>query len=677
MIPEIGHFALVLALGVALIQAVVPMVGAQRGNVAWMDLARPASVALVLCIGVAFAALTYSFVVSDFSVANVYLNSHSDKPMLYKISGVWGNHEGSLLLWILILGLFSLAVSVFGGNLPPALRARALAVQAMITAGFLMFILFTSNPFTRIDPAPLDGRGLNPLLQDPGLAFHPPMLYLGYVGFSMAFSFAIAALIEGRVDAAWARWVRPWTLVAWVFLTLGIALGSWWAYYELGWGGYWYWDPVENASFIPWLSGTALLHSAIVVEKRDTLKSWTILLAIITFSLSLLGTFLVRSGVITSVHAFATDPTRGVFILLLLAITVIGSLSLYAWRAPQMKAGGVFAPISREGTLLLNNVLLSTASATVLLGTLYPLFADALHLGKVSVGPPFFNSVFVPLMTPMLILMGVGPLLAWKRGDALGAIRRLWGALVGAALVIVGTWVMAGGSLIDVGAALGMGLGAWLLLATLVEWAERVKLFRVPPRETWSRALNLPRAAYGMTVAHAGMALIVMGIVGNAAWKAESIQVMRPGDSIPLGDRAMVFEGAESVAGPNYDATRGRFRLVTDDGALVTILEPEKRQYTTPPMPTSEAAIHTSGVSDYYAVIGDASPDKGPGAYVTRFYYEPFVPFLWYGALLMGVGGLISLSDRRHRVGVPRRARIVSGAAGAAPRGGSQVGARA
>ncbi len=666
MIPEIGHFALVLALGVAVVQAVVPMIGAQRGNLAWMEVARPASVALVLCIGVAFAALTHSYVVSDFSVTNVFMNSHTDKPMLYKISGVWGNHEGSLLLWILILAVFSLAVSVFGGNLPPALRARALAVQAMITTGFLLFILFTSNPFARLDPAPFDGRGLNPLLQDPGLAFHPPMLYLGYVGFSMAFSFAIAALIEGRVDAAWARWVRPWTLIAWVFLTFGIALGSWWAYYELGWGGYWYWDPVENASFIPWLAGTALLHSAIVAEKRDTLKSWTILLAIITFSLSLLGTFLVRSGVITSVHAFATDPTRGVFILLLLAITVVGSFSLYAWRAPQMKGGGVFAPVSREGTLLLNNVLLSTASATVLLGTLYPLFADALQLGKVSVGPPFFNSVFVPLMIPMLILMGVGPMLAWKRGDALGAVRRLWTALVATAAVVLGTWVLAGGSVVNAGAALGMGVGAWLLLATMVEWAERVRLFRVPPRDSLRRATNLPRSAYGMTVAHVGTALLVMGVVGNTAWKSETVQVMRPGETIPIGPRALVFEGAERMPGPNYDAIRGRLRLIDGDGHTIAIMSPEKRQYTSPPMATTEAAIHTTGVHDYYAVIGDPSPGDGAGAFVTRFYYEPFVPLLWYGALLMGLGGLVSLSDRRHRVGVPRRARAAQGASSTA-----------
>ncbi|MBB4286300.1 heme lyase CcmF/NrfE family subunit [Roseospira goensis] len=675
MIPEIGHFALVLGLFVALVQSVVPLVGAQRGNLAMMEVARPASVALFLTIGVAFVALTHSFLVSDFSVSNVYMNSHTDKPLLYKITGVWGNHEGSLLLWILILAVFSLAVAVFGRNLPPMLRARALAVQAMITVGFLLFILFTSNPFERIDPAPLNGRGLNPLLQDPGLAFHPPMLYMGYVGFSMAFSFAIAALIEGRVDAAWARWVRPWTLLAWIFLTLGIALGSWWAYYELGWGGWWYWDPVENASFIPWLSGTALLHSAIVVEKRDTLKSWTILLAIITFSLSLLGTFLVRSGVLTSVHAFATDPTRGVFILLLLAVAVVGSLSLYAWRAPQLKGGGVFAPVSREGTLLLNNVLLSTAAATVLLGTLYPLFADALNLGKVSVGPPFFNAVFVPLMIPMIVVMALGPMLAWKRGDALGAAKRLWLALVAAAAVFAATYVVAGGAWTDVGAAFGMGLGAWLLVATGVEWAERVQLFRTSPANSLKRAVGLPRAAYGMSLAHAGTALLVMGIVGNTAWKAESIQVMAPGDVVEIGGHSYLFEGAETVDGPNYAASRGHFILRDEDGTALARLDPEKRQYTSPPQTTTEAAIHSDGITDYYAVIGDPSPDQGPGAYVTRFYHEPFVPLLWYGALLMGLGGVVSLTDRRHRVGAPTRARARGAAASAggavAPTGAS------
>jgi cytochrome c-type biogenesis protein CcmF len=676
MIPEIGHFALALALCVALVQAVVPLVGAHRDNLAMMEVARPASLALLLTIGVSFAALTHSYIVSDFSVINVLQNSHTDKPLLYKISGVWGNHEGSLLLWILILAVFSAAVAVFGRNLPPTLRARALAVQAMITVGFLLFILFTSNPFERVDPAPLNGNDLNPLLQDPGLAFHPPMLYLGYVGFSMAFSFAIAALIEGRVDAAWARWVRPWTLIAWVFLTLGIALGSWWAYYELGWGGWWYWDPVENASFIPWLSGTALLHSAIVVEKRDTLKSWTILLAIVTFSLSLLGTFLVRSGVITSVHAFASDPTRGVFILLLLAVTVVGSLSLYAWRAPQMKSGGVFSPVSREGTLLLNNVLLSTASATVLLGTLYPLFADALELGKVSVGPPFFNAVFVPLMIPMIIVMALAPMMAWKRGDALGAAKRLWLALVGAAVVFVGTYIAAGGSIVEVGAAFGMGLAAWLLLATVIEWAERVHLFRGSLGNSLKRAAGLPRAAYGMTLAHAGTAILIIGVVGNTAWKTESIQVMAPGETLEVSGKTYLFEGAERVEGPNYSAIRGHVTLMDAEGRVLARLDPEKRDYNARAMDTTEAAIHTDGLHDYYVVIGDPSPDRGAGAHVTRIYYEPFVPFLWYGALMMGLGGLVSLTDRRHRIGAPTRARArlggtpsgMVGAAGATAR---------
>ncbi|MEE8273171.1 MAG: heme lyase CcmF/NrfE family subunit, partial [Alphaproteobacteria bacterium] len=417
MIVEIGHFALILAFLVVLVQGTLPMIGAQRGNAQWMALARPASAAQLALIATAFASLTYAYVVSDFSVANVARNSNSAMPMLYKVSAVWGNHEGSLVLWVLILAVFGCAVAVFGGNLPPGLRARVLAVQAWIAVGFLSFTLLTSNPFLRLVPAPADGRDLNPLLQDPGLAFHPPFLYLGYVGFSMAFSFAIAALIEGRVDAAWARWVRPWTLAAWSFLTLGVAMGSWWAYYELGWGGFWFWDPVENASFMPWLAGTALLHSAVVTEKRDALKSWTILLAIIAFSLSLLGTFLVRSGVLTSVHAFATDPTRGVFILAFLVIVIGGSLTLYAIRAPKLKAGGLFAPISREGGLVLNNLLLTAACSTVLLGTMYPLALDALDLGKVSVGPPYFNGTFGPLMMPLLVVAAIGPFLSWKRAD--------------------------------------------------------------------------------------------------------------------------------------------------------------------------------------------------------------------------------------------------------------------
>ena len=493
MLPEIGNFALVLAFVMALIQACLPMIGAQLGNRQLMAVAKPAAIGQFLFVAIAFAVLTHAFVVSDFSVLTVVANSHSAKPMLYKISGVWGNHEGSLVLWVLILTLFGAAVALFGRNLPASLRARVLSVQAMIAAGFLLFMLLTSNPFLRVIPPPPDGNGLNPLLQDPGLAFHPPFLYLGYVGFSMAFSFAIAALIEGRVDPAWARWVRPWTLAAWCFLTIGIAMGSWWAYYELGWGGWWFWDPVENASFMPWLLGTALLHSAIVVEKRDALKSWTLLLAILTFSLSLLGTFIVRSGVLTSVHAFATDPARGVFILALLIVAIGGSLTLFAIRAPALKGGGLFSPISREAALVLNNWLLATACATVLLGTLYPLFMDALSGGedKVTVGPPYYNATFVPLMIPLLVAMSIGPLLAWKRGDLPGVLQRLKFAAIISALIGLATLYLSWGG--PVLAAFGIALGAWLILGPVTDAVERTKLFRAPLAQSWARARGLPR----------------------------------------------------------------------------------------------------------------------------------------------------------------------------------------
>ncbi len=652
MIAEIGHFALCLALAVAMIQATVPLLGASRGNVRWMGLAGPASVVQAALVSVAFAALMHAFVTSDFSLLNVATNSHTAKPMLYKVAGVWGNHEGSLLLWILILALFGLAVTVFGRNLPPGLKARALAVQAMITVGFLLFILFTSNPFDRLNPPPFEGNGLNPLLQDPGLAFHPPFLYLGYVGFSMAFSFAIAALIEGRVDAAWARWVRPWTLAAWVFLTCGIALGSWWAYYELGWGGWWYWDPVENASFMPWLAGTALLHSAVVVEKRDALKSWTIFLAIIAFGLSLLGTFLVRSGVITSVHAFATDPTRGVFILGLLVVAIGGSFTLYAVRAPALKGGGLFAPLSREGSLLFNNVLMATGAGTVLLGTLYPLFADALNLGKVSVGPPFFNAVFIPLMIPMIIAMAAGPLLAWKRGDLAGVLGRLKIAIALSLAAAVGAWVWQGGSLGPWWAAGGMALAVWLMAGTLTELAGRIHLFRVSLGQSLARAFGLPRAAWGMTLAHGGLALFIAGATASSAWKSEAIQNQQIGQTVTVAGYAFTLARVHDEPGPNYLATRGTFQ-VTHDGKPFAIMEPEKRLYRMPPRPTTEAAIVGTFWGDLYAVIGDAD---GNGGYVTRLYFNPLVPWMWVGALIMVLGGLISLSDRRHRIGAPARA---------------------
>ncbi len=657
MIAEIGHYALILALLVALVQGTLPLIGAQTGNAAWMAVARPASVGQMLFIGIAFGCLTYAYVVSDFSVMNVAQNSHSAKPLMYKISGVWGNHEGSILLWAMILALFGMAVALFGGNLPPTLRARVLAIQAWIAVGFLAFAVFTSNPFLRLDPAPFEGSDLNPLLQDPGLAFHPPFLYLGYVGFSMAFSFAIAALIEGRVDAAWARWVRPWTLAAWSFLTLGVAMGSWWAYYELGWGGFWFWDPVENASFMPWLAGTALLHSAIVTEKRDALKSWTVLLAIITFSLSLLGTFVVRSGVLTSVHAFATDPERGLFILAFLVIVIGGSLTLYAVRAPRLKAGGLFAPISREGSLVLNNLLLSTACATVLLGTMYPLILDALGGGRVSVGGPYFNATFGPLMVPLLLVTAVGPLMPWKRADLAGVLGRLKLAFAAAAAVALGSWALASG--LSPWPVLGLGLAAWLFTGTLVELGERLKLFRVPASASWKRARHMPRSAWGMSIAHSGLAIAVAGIVVAQAWRAESIVLMRPGDTVEVAGYGITFDGVREIAGPNYAAERGAF-TVTRGGREVVRLYPEKRMYPVQQMPTTEAAIYTTWLADLYVVIGDAD---GAGGWSTRIYHNPLVPWMWIGALVMVLGGGVSLSDRRLRVGAPaRRGRAAAGA---------------
>jgi cytochrome c-type biogenesis protein CcmF len=651
VIPEIGHFALILALVVSVVQGSVPMLGAARGRADWMALARPAAILQFVFMLAAFLALMQAYVASDFTVLNVVRNSHSTKPLLYKISGVWGNHEGSMLLWVLILALFGAGVALFGRNLPAGLRARALGVQAWIAFGFLAFTLLTSNPFERILPPPANGNDLNPLLQDPGLAFHPPMLYAGYVGFSIAFSFAIAALIEGRVDAAWARWVRPWTLAAWCFLTGGIVLGSWWAYYELGWGGWWFWDPVENVSFMPWLMGTALLHSAVVVEKRDALKVWTILLAILTFSLSLIGTFIVRSGVLTSVHAFATDPERGLFILLLLCVAIGGSLTLFALRAPALKTGGLFAPVSREGGLVLNNLLLSTACATVFLGTLYPLFVEALGGSKVSVGAPYFEATFVPIMIPLVVAMAAGPLMAWKRSDLAGVLGRL--KLAAVLSVAAGLWALYLHREGPVMAILGMGLAAWLFVGTLVEWAERVKLFRAPLGTTWSRARNLPRSAYGMTLAHAGLAIAIAGMTASAAWKGEVLSNMRPGETVELAGYSYRFEDVRTLRGPNYTSDMATF-TVTRDGQAVTVLTPEKRLYDVQRMPTTEAGIHSTPVADLYAALGD--PD-GEGGWTVRIYHEPMVPWMWAGALIMVAGGAISLTDRRLRVGAPTRRR--------------------
>jgi cytochrome c-type biogenesis protein CcmF len=651
MIIELGHFALILALAVALLQTTLPAWGAHMRDPRMMAVAEPAALAQLALVAGAFLALMHAYVTSDFSVETVWANSHSTKPMLYKVSGVWGNHEGSMLLWVLILAIFGAAVALFGANLPQSLRANVLAVQAGIAVAFLLFIVFASNPFLRIPPQ-IEGRGLNPILQDPALSFHPPFLYAGYVGLSMAFSFAVAALIEGRIDAAWARWVRPWTLAAWMCLTLGIAMGSWWAYYELGWGGWWFWDPVENASFMPWLAATALLHSALVMEKREALKVWTILLAILAFSLSLMGTFLVRSGVLTSVHAFAVDPRRGVFILTIMIVLIGGALALYAARAPRLQRGGLFAPISREGALVLNNVLLTIACATVLIGTLYPLALESLTGAKISVGPPYFNLTFVPLMVPLLLAMPIGPYLAWKRGDLLGALQRLLaaGLLAVAALVLAlavfrrGPWL----------APFGIALGVWIVAGALSEWASRVKLFAAGRDEVWRRARSLPRSAYGGMLAHAGIGLMVLGIVATTAWQIESVVTLKPGERTDIAGFELTFRGVAPSQGPNYQEQVGLF-AVTRGGAPVAELAPAKRLYDAPRQATTEAGIHAAWAGDLYVVLGDELKD-GSG-WVVRMYFNPLVRLIWIGCIVMALGGVFSLSDRRLRIGAPRRAR--------------------
>jgi cytochrome c-type biogenesis protein CcmF len=649
MITEIGHFALILALFVAAIQSTIPLIGAARRHLGWMAVGRSCALIGFALTALAMLALMHAYVTSDFSVINVIENSHSDKPLLYKITGVWGNHEGSMLLWVFMLSLCAGAVALFSQNLPPALQARVLAVQGMIAVGFLMFILLTSNPFARSFPPAANGHGLNPVLQDPGLAFHPPFLYLGYVGFSVAFAFAVAALIEGRVDAAWARWVRPWTLASWCFLTVGIAMGSWWAYYTLGWGGWWFWDPVENASFMPWLVGTALIHSSIVVEKRDTLKSWTILLAIITFSLSLVGTFLVRSGVLTSVHAFATDPARGTFILLLLVAAIGGSLTLYAIRAPALKGGGLFAPISREGALVLNNVLLSCGCATVFLGTLYPLFLDAMNGPKLSVGFPFFNRTFAPMMVPMVIAVGVGPMLAWKRGDLLGALQRLWVAYIATTLVVlVAFYLTYGGPVL---AVLGLGLSTWLFAAVATEFAERIRLFRAPLMDSLRRAIHLPRSAYGMTFAHFGLAVSVAGFAASA-YAREAIEILKPGGHIAIAGYELTLEHVDRVPGPNFMADDASIR-VTQDGKFVAMMHPQRRFFPLQRQTTGETAIRTNLLADLYVALGDSDT---AGDWTVRVYWKPLVPWIWIGAIIMAFGGVVSLSDRRWRVGAAARA---------------------
>ena len=647
MIAEIGHFALILAFALSLSQSVLPLIGIRRGDVRLMATANPTAHAMLGFVLVSFIALSVLYVQSDFSVVNVWQNSHSAKPLIYKITGVWGNHEGSMVLWILILVLFSSLVAYFGSNLPDPLKAAVLAVQGWITAAFLLFVLATSNPFGRTDPAPIEGNDLNPLLQDPGLAVHPPLLYVGYVGFSIAFSFAIAALILGRIDAAWARWVRPWVLTAWVFLTAGISMGSYWAYYELGWGGWWFWDPVENASFMPWLAGTALLHSAIVMEKREGLKVWTVLLAIITFALSLLGTFLVRSGVLTSVHAFATDPERGLFILIIMIAFVGGAFALFAWRAPLLRNGGVFSPISREGALVLNNLFLSVACAAVLIGTLYPLALEAVTGQKISVGPPFFNATFLPLMIPLLLVLPFGPFLAWKRADVAGAAERLLaaglfavlGAVMAASLAERGPWL----------APIGVALGLWLIAGAASEIAFRTKLFKVDLSETWRRACNLPRSAWGTAIAHAGVGVTVLGVVGETAWKDEYIGLMRPGDQTEIADHMVTLESMRPHRGPNYVEDVARFEVTTPDG-LTRYVEASKRLYPARNFPTTEAGMIERLAGDLYVTLGEPQED---GTQTVRVFYKPLVNLIWIGTLFMIAGGTVSLTDRRLRVGAP------------------------
>lgn len=642
MIIELGHFALILAFGIALLQTVVPLVGAHKGWNGWMTFAEPAAISQFILVSFAFGALTWAFVTSDFSVQLVYLNSNSLKPMIYKISGVWGNHEGSMLLWVLILTLYAAAAAVFGGKLPQTLRARVLAVQSAVLVSFYAFTLFTSNPFLRLDVVPIDGRDLNPLLQDPGLAFHPPFLYLGYVGLSMAFSFAVAALIEGRVDAAWGRWVRPWTLAAWVFLTVGIALGSWWAYYELGWGGFWFWDPVENASFMPWLIAAALLHCAIVVEKREALKSWTILLAILAFGFSMLGAFIVRSGVLTSVHAFANDPDRGVLLLGILAVFVGGALTLYAFRAPAMEAKGVFSPVSRESALVLNNILLTVSAFVVFVGTIWPLVAEMLFDRTLSVGPPFFDAAFTPFMIAIAVVMPIGGMLAWKRGSLKKAMQPLWPALI--LSVALAALVYAMQTERTAMAPIGVLLGAWVVLGSCVDLWFRTG--RGPVGGRLRRLTRLPRADWGKAVSHAGMGVTILGVAMILAWQQEDIRVAAIGERWTVGSYEIELQSVNEQEGPNYItlmATMAVFR----NGDQVALLTPEKRYYPVAGMPTTEAAIQNGFTRDIYLVIGDPQSD---GGYAVRTYIKPYANWIWGGAMLMALGGLISLSDRRLRV---------------------------
>ena len=658
MIPELGQFSLILATVVALVLGTVPLLGAHRNRLSWIAVARPAASAMALLVTFSFACLTQAFVANDFSVVYVAQHSNTLLPVAYRIAAVWGGHEGSLLLWILMLTWWAFFVAMLSQQLPETMVARVLGTLGLVAFGFLLFILITSNPFERLLPAAAEGRDLNPLLQDPGLVIHPPMLYMGYVGFSVAYAFAVAALLSGQLDAAWARWSRPWTLAAWGFLTLGIAIGSWWAYYELGWGGWWFWDPVENASFMPWLVGTALIHSLAVTEKRGSFKNWTVLLAISAFSLSLLGTFLVRSGVLTSVHAFATDPRRGVFILIFLVLVIGISLVLFAWRAPKVGLGGRFGLVSRESALLTNNVLLVVSCATVLLGTLYPLLIDALGVGKISVGPPYFNAVFVPVMTPVLFLMGIAPFARWKEASLPEILRTIRAALIVGIVVAIalpllyGKWTAM--------TALGIFFAVWIVATALINFLERVHNTRAG-RGFIAAASSQPRSFVGMHVAHIGVAVFVVGVTMVSSFQDEKDVKLAPGQSVDVAGYHFTFNGVREVEGPNYVAARGDFDL-TVNGKLVRKMNPEKRNYHSSQMPMTEAAIDTGLLRDVYVSLGEPiDRDKPEGEWAVRVYYKPFVDWIWGGCGLMALGGLIAMLDRRYRVKARARDNLPAG----------------
>ena len=641
MIPELGHFALILALAMALAQSVLPLIGAQTGNAAWMSLARPSARGQFLFVAVAYACLTYAFINNDFSVLLAAQHSNSTLPLIYRITAVWGNHEGSILLWSLILAGWTLAVSIFSKHLDDRMLARVLGVMGLISCGFILFTLLTSNPFIRLLPAAPDGRDLNPLLQDPGMIIHPPMLYMGYVGFVVAFAFAIAALLSGRLDAAWARWSRPWTTVAWCFLTFGIALGSFWAYYELGWGGWWFWDPVENASFMPWLVGTALMHSLSVTEKRGGFKMWTALLAILTFSLSLLGTFIVRSGVLSSVHAFATDPARGIFILGFLAVVIGGSLLLFAFRAPKVAAGGSFEMVSRESMLLANNVLLVVAAAAVLLGTIYPLVLDAMGMGKLSVGPPYFVAVFVPLMAPALFLMGVGPMTRWRKAEVMDLGKRLrwaFGVSFASALIapaVLGHWTPMVG--------FGLLLAAWIASTAVVNLVARV---REHPASATAALAAQPGSYYGMLLAHFGVAVFIVGVTMVSGFSTESDVRMEVGDTTAAGQYQVRMDGVKRVVGPNYVSSRASLSI-TENGKPVGVLTPERRVYNVSRSPMTEVAIDRGITRDVYVALGEP---VSATAWSVRVHHKPFVNLIWIGCVLMALGGVLAASDKRYRM---------------------------